>query len=197
MADAGPLRLFIAVELPEEIRQILAEVTARLRQQLGGPYRWVPAGNIHLTLRFLGDVEAGRVGALGEALAGGVRSLTPFTLSLEGTGTFPGGRNPSVVWAGLGGGIAALTGLRDAVETAMVAVGEGPGVGKFAAHLTLARVRTRLSVGEAGELTRLLSEVRYPDGASFEVRGASLIHSSLGPGGPSYATLAHAPLGAI
>ena len=87
MADAAPLRLFIAVELPEEIRQILAEVTARLRQQLGGPYRWVAAGNIHLTLRFLGDVEAGRVGALGEALAGGGRSLTPFTLALEGTGT--------------------------------------------------------------------------------------------------------------
>ena len=198
MVNEKQLRLFVAVELPKQIKAALATEIERLKQELGPHFRWVPAANMHLTLKFLGDVDDGRAGQLGEALTRAVRQLPPLRLTLVGAGTFPSGREPSVIWAGLGGDVEALTALHSAVETSLTAAGEAPDTRKFQPHLTLARLRGRLSGSERlsvnEDLTRLLSQVRYPDGASFEVRGVSLVRSKLGPDGASYTTLVHAPL---
>ncbi|MCH8200245.1 MAG: RNA 2',3'-cyclic phosphodiesterase, partial [Chloroflexi bacterium] len=106
-----PLRLFVAIELPEQVRVALGASIERLRSSLGGAYRWVRPEAVHLTLRFLGDVEPERVAELAAALEAAVGPLAAFELRLDGTGVFPNPRAPSVVWAGLGGESAALVRL--------------------------------------------------------------------------------------
>ncbi len=193
MAEAGPLRLFVAVELPEPIRQALSQTIAGLRSELKGPYRWVTT-NMHLTLKFLGDVEPARVDRLSRSLTEAAASLSPFELHLEGAGTFPNGRDPRVVWAGLGGDGGALTALRDAVERAMVEAGEDPDTRAFHPHLTLARMTRRLDREAAEQLRERLAAVRFDSGSAFEVDGVGLIRSELRPEGARYTRLAHAPL---
>ena len=188
------LRLFVAVELPEGVRSALSETIAALRSELRGPYRWVEPGSIHLTLKFLGDVAPGRVGALSAALREAVAPMAPIRLRLEGAGMFPDGRSPRVLWAGVGGETPALDALRDAVEAAMVGAGEAPDPRAFRAHLTLARVRARLAPEEAGSLAERLRAVRYGDATGFCVGDVSLMRSELRQAGAVYTRLAHAAL---
>ena len=194
MADP-PLRLFVAVELPEHVRSALGASLERLRSSLGGAYRWVRPEAVHLTLRFLGDVEAERVPELTSALGAAVGPLDAFELRLDGTGVFPNARAPSVVWAGLGGESAALVRLVAAVGTATAGVGEPAESRPYVPHLTLGRVRNRLGRPEAEALAASLRGVTYEGTSPFQVDGVSLMRSEIGPGGARYTRLAYAPLG--
>ena len=190
-----PLRLFVAVELPAHVRSALGASIERLRSRLSGSYRWVRPEGIHLTLRFLGSVEAERVDELAAALGAAVRTLDPFELRLDAAGVFPNARAPSVVWAGLSGGSAALTRLVGAVGIATAGVG-GPAESRpYTPHLTLGRVRDRLGRQDAEALSAALRGLTYEAAAPFRVEGVSLMRSEIGPGGPRYTRLADAPLG--
>ena len=191
------LRLFVAVELPAHIQDALGATIERLRSQLGGAFRWVSPAAIHLTLKFLGDVDPERVPALTTALESAAVAVEPFELRLEGSGLFPNQRSPSVVWAGIGGDVVALEALREAVELAMTGAGEAAETRTFRPHLTLARVRGRLKPTEAAALAARLGQVDYASVPPFRVDSAGLIQSELGPGGASYARLAHVSLGPV
>ena len=190
-----PLRLFVAVELPQHVRDALGMSMERLRSNLRGPYRWVRPEGVHLTLRFLGNVEAERVAELTSALGAAVGPLPAFALRLDGMGVFPNARAPSVVWAGLSGESAALVRLALAVGTATAGVGEPAESRPYAPHLTLGRVRGRLGPQDAEALAASLSGVTYEGAAPFRVDGVSLMRSEIGPGGARYTRLAYAPLG--
>jgi len=134
-----PVRAFVALPLPPGHRAALAgylETCARLAPGL----RWVPAENLHLTLRFLGATDPERLEALRVELAR-VR-LPGFELALGGLGAF-GGSSPRVVWLGLAGGEEQARRLAEAVEAACVAAGAAPEERPFRPHLTLARARDR------------------------------------------------------
>lgn len=195
MAGPSELRLFIAADLPERVKDALAKAIGELRASLRGPYRWVSPEGIHLTLKFLGNVPADRVPSLGEALVGAVHGHAPFSLRLDGTGTFPPQRSPSVVWAGLGGDVDALTGLQRSIEASVEPLGFPPEQRAFSPHLTLARVRERLSRTEVDGLADRLSRLRFADEEAFAVEGVSLVRSELSPGGARYTVLARVPLG--
>lgn len=188
------LRLFVAIDLPPHTRQALNTAMDVLRHDLRGPFRWTAPESLHLTLKFLGDVESNRVALLTKALQEAVAPFTPFGLSLEGPGTFPGRGSPRVVWAGVGGNIEALTHLQAAIESALVAAGETMQDNSFRPHLTLARVRDSLPPAEAAKVRERLQEVHFGDEASFPVRNVHLIHSTLTPNGSIYRTLAEAAL---
>ena len=190
-----PLRLFVAVELPAHVRSALGASIERLRSRLSGSYRWVRPEGIHLTLRFLGGVEAERVDELAAALGAAVRTLDPFELRLDAAGVFPNARAPSVVGAGLSGGSAALTRLVGAVGIATAGVGEPAESRPYTPHLTLGRVRDRLGRQDAEALSAALRGLTYEAAAPFRVEGVSLMRSEIGPGGPRYTRLADAPLG--
>ncbi|MCH7607047.1 MAG: RNA 2',3'-cyclic phosphodiesterase [Chloroflexi bacterium] len=194
MADP-PLRLFVSVELPQHVRGALSTSIERLRSSLGDAYRWVRPEAVHLTLRFLGNVEQERVAELAAALEAAVGPLAAFELRLDGTGVFPNARAPSVVWAGLGGESAALVRLVAAVGTATAGVGEPAESRPYVPHLTLGRVRGRLGTRDAGELAARLRELTYEGTAPFRVDGVSLMQSEIGPAGARYTRLAYAPLG--
>lgn len=184
------LRLFVAIELSPEVESALDGAIRVLRRDLVGPFAWTAPESAHLTLKFLGDVDAGRVDELSDALDAAMAPLARFELRLSGTGTFPAEGRPSVVWAGLGGDTEALEGLRVTVESAAAGLGFEAETRAFQPHLTLGRVNGGLPDKTMRSLRDRLSSLRWPKAAAFEVEGVSMVRSELRKGGPRYTTLA-------
>ena len=93
------MRVFIAIALPDPVLEKIREVRNRIKRY-GFKIRWVRTGNIHLTLKFLGEVSPDRIGDIGDAMHGAVRRAEPFTLCSKGVGAFPGIKRPRVLWTG-------------------------------------------------------------------------------------------------
>ena len=113
----GVIRTFIAIRLPGEIERALGKLAAGMRPawpECG--VRWVKAENIHLTLRFLGDTEEERVGGIGEGLAAVAGEHEAFELALAGSGCFPNGRRPRVIWTGVADDAGRLVALQSDIE---------------------------------------------------------------------------------
>jgi 2'-5' RNA ligase len=200
MGESGrSLRLFVACALPGAVRDGLAAIQDEMRNAGFPRLRYVRPEGIHITLKFLGDVTPGRVGAVREALE---RAIEPFELRLvvDRLGGFPstspragsGGRL-RVVWAGLSGDLESLAMLAGAVERALAPLGF-PNEGRpFAPHLTLARVPDDAPAGLRGRLASWLDACKIPPLPSMIVRDVHLMQSFLGPGGSRYQTLASFP----
>ena len=136
-----PVRAFVAIELPDRAKDALARVVGELRAaQLGGLRAVRPEG-IHLTLKFLGDVPADRIDAIGAAAERAAGHHTPFALLLSGVGAFPSGRAPRVLWAGIAGDLDSLGALQASVDGCLADLGFARERRAFNPHLTLARLR--------------------------------------------------------
>ncbi len=188
------LRLFVAVELPDDVRQALAALQAELRPRGLEGLRWVRPEGVHLTLKFLGETPADKLPAIREALAVSVKGVPPHRLSLGSLGTFGGRRGPQVLWVDLGGDIEPLGRLQRQVEQALAAAGFPREKRPFSPHLTLARVRPESAQAAAPRIAQALEAVRTP-AAELEVREIALMRSTLGPGGAVYERLATFALG--
>ncbi len=187
------LRLFVAVDLPEDVREALDRLQSDLRQRELSGLRWVRPEGVHLTLKFLGETPAGNVPAIEGALATALSGTEPFRLALGAPGTFGGRRGPRVVWLDITGDVQRLRGLQAAVVGAMVGVGFAPEERQYSPHLTLARVPQPPRPGTAERVSQALEAVEPPR-AEFEVREIVLIRSRLQPGGAVYERLAGFPL---
>ena len=175
-------RLFVAIDLPEDIKEAVADIG----RDLPGAHR-VPREQLHLTLRFIGEVDGGTLKAVREALMG-VKGI-PFTLMLTGVGHFPPGRHPRVLWVGLDGS-APLLALQHEVERALIGAGIPPEERKFSPHLTLARLKETPPAKVAG------LEERYRDfGAGpFPVEEFHLYASTLNRTGAVHVKVQTYPL---
>ena len=189
------LRLFVVVALPDHALRALGGAIDRLRAELSGAFRWSAPEAMHLTVRFIGGTPPERVPEITAALKEAAARCERLELRLDGAGAFYRRRMPTVVWAGLGGGLAGLAALHDAVEAALGHVGLAPETAAFRPHLTLARVRGAVTPVEADRLHELLAAVRFDDAPPFAVESARLMRSELLPGGARHTTLAEAPLG--
>lgn len=191
-----PIRTFVAIELDETLRTVLADVRAQLKK---GPTshaaRWVSPQSIHLTLEFLGDVSAGRIEEIERALGRACASAEAFSISLTSTGCFPNTRRPRVVWVGVGGDMEALTRLQLSVESELGHIGFSAERRRFHPHLTLARMRRSARAQECAEFGEFISTVRVDESVSMVVREISLMRSDLRPSGAVYTCLAAIPLG--
>ena len=189
------VRAFIAVDLPADAKASLAS-TIELRQATlpGRDFGWVRSEAIHLTLKFLGSVDESRVPTIAEAVGATVGGIAPFDLRLDGTGTFPPGRRPSVVWAALNGDLDALLALQAPIESAMASLGFAPERRDFRPHLTLARIRSRLADDKVRALGNELGTIVHSVGEAFTVDEVRLIRSELLPDGARYSTIATAKL---
>lgn len=127
-------RLFVAIDLPEEVRRELA----RFRREEVPGARWVPVEQLHLTLRFIGEADDAARAAVQQALAA-VRGV-PFPLAVQVVGHFPPRKNPHVLWVGADAG-APLTDLQEQVERSVQAAGIAPEGRPFSPHITIARLR--------------------------------------------------------
>jgi len=186
------VRLFVAVNLPAEERRRAWEAAAPLRRA-HLPVRWVAEDALHLTLKFLGEVEPERVAPIGQALGGAVRKARPFALSLGGMGAFPSLAKPRVVWVGIERH-PALELLANDVELALMGLSFEPELRPFSPHVTLGRAERSARPAAFKEFARLVGAVDYA--GTTTVESVDLMQSTLGPQGASYAVLSRASLGA-
>ncbi|MGE4504257.1 MAG: RNA 2',3'-cyclic phosphodiesterase [Desulfovibrionaceae bacterium] len=203
-SQPGAVRCFAALPLPGPCREALGVLLAGLRKVLdaerhgpGAAFRpgFVRPENAHLTLRFLGDVDAARVPGVLRALAG-VR-FAPFALRLGGLGGFPSLARPGVLLLELAQGATECAGLARLVEEALAPLGFEQETRPFRAHVTLARLRgagrgrgpavPAGAVGRAAELVATLVAARPLP--AFRAERFTLYRSTLGPGGPVYTPL--------
>ena len=116
------MRLFLAIELPQEVKDRIDELQSELRPRLSSA-RWVPPSNVHVTLRFLGETSAAVAHRLGERFERELMSQAPFVLKFRGAGAFPSSARPRVLWVGIDEAPQALFRLQSLVEEAARAEG--------------------------------------------------------------------------
>jgi 2'-5' RNA ligase len=198
------MRLFIAVDLSEDAREAIAAEQKRIAAALGGTKRslhpdaaaaagtlvkWVKPEHAHLTLVFLGNVDAGRVASVVEAVEGDV-DLAPFEMVLQGVGVFPPRGAPRVLWIGLAAGAAELMRLQRELATRVAALGIAIEDRPFHPHLTLGRWRE----SRPPDRDRALAAARPGAIARVQVGHATLYESRLSPSGAAYNPLTRANL---
>jgi 2'-5' RNA ligase len=183
------VRCFVAVELPEALKEPIASRTEKLRKS-GADARWVRAENFHLTLKFLGSVPEEMLPELREALAGATRPHARFRLGFRGAGVFPSRKRPRVVWVGTHDS-ERLVDLQRDVEAAMEALGFEAEKRPYSAHLTIGRLKSQK---RRDFLLRALDELVDESFGHFDVTEVALMKSTLKPGGAEYSRLYGAPL---
>ncbi len=188
------VRTFVAVCLPPPLLESLTLLQRRLESRPeASPVRWATPPQLHLTLKFLGNVPRADLDRLGENLTAAVAGLGPFDLRLAGLGCFPHARNPRVVWVGVTGALPQLEDLHRRLENALRGCGDHPEEARpFQPHLTIGRVNARGD--EARRLGDLLARERVPELGLWPVREVVLFRSDLGPQGARHTVLASVPL---
>ena len=184
------IRSFVAIELSEPLKQNLDS----LRKRLDSPrydVRWVKALNIHLTLRFLGEITENEIAAATGAAARAAARVAPFQFSIRGLGAFPTAGSPRVVWVGVEDD-GPLLQLADSLSKELSAARFPPADHPFTPHLTLGRVK---SPKGRDELKRQLVANQDICLGRQEVADFALIRSELKPGGPVYRPLSRFLLG--
>jgi len=187
------IRSFIALNLTADIHRQLDDIILSLKQQTT-IVRWVPSQNIHLTLKFLGDVSLANIETLQRVLAGEAARHAPFTFTVGGFGAFPNTRWPRVLWVGVQAP-AALNTAQHGIEAETQRLGYTGEERPFSPHLTLGRVSNNASPQEARRLSDALAQVKIGELGQVMVKSIDLYRSDLNPGGAAYTPLASFPLG--
>ncbi len=187
-------RMFVAISLPAPLLDQVRQVQRLLRAHPDAkPVRWARPEQLHLTLKFLGNVAGGDLTRLGEALTSACVGLKAFELGLAELGCFPPSKSPRVVWIGVTGAVAQLVTLQRRVEEALRGCGDHTEEARaFHPHLTIGRVNAR---GDEGRrLGDLLARERVPELGAWPVLQADLVQSELSPQGARHTVFLSVPL---
>jgi RNA 2',3'-cyclic 3'-phosphodiesterase len=188
------LRAFIAIELPNITLDSIEKQTARLRQTLGNDIiRWVPVQNMHLTLKFLGDIATSHVDFLKQLLTREADSHPQFNLQLGGLGSFPTSRRPRLLWIGIHAPTD-LVSLQKSIEAGTSRLGYEQEERAFSPHLTIGRTRQSISQPELQKIRVALDTIQLGNIGVVRVDSIHLIKSDLQPNGSIYTKLFSAPL---
>ena len=179
------LRAFIAVTPPTALQHTVAEIR-EVFQPIRIPWRWVTPAQIHLTLKFLGDVPAEQVTVIAQAMACAAQGQTAFTLRAQSLGCFPHPSRPRVLWVGLADPSQALAHLNARLSAALLPLGFPPEDHPFHPHLTLARAQ---NVGRSRELWPIVQACHNRHFGDFSVTQFDLFQSQLQRGGALYSLL--------
>ena len=187
------LRTFIAVDIPPNIQQAIQHNVENLRKTIGNSVRWVPVHNIHLTLKFLGDVSSANVEMLTQMLRIEADSCPSFDLSISGLGSFPNSKRARVLFIGIQVP-AGLEALQRGIESATTKLGYESDPRPFSPHLTIGRVRDHIPASDQQRLRKTLEETKIDSLGTARVDSVHLYKSELKPGGSVYTKLFSAPL---
>jgi 2'-5' RNA ligase len=188
------VRCFVAIELPDEVKAGLKDIQAKLKSGSQAPVKWVDPYGVHLTLKFLGGVDAAKIPSISAAIAEAARGVSPFSLKVEGLGAFPNLRRVQVVWVGVSGEVDRLADLQQRIEKNLADLGFAPEKRRFTPHLTLARVRDQASLAEREGLGQLIAGAGFEAAPGFPVAEVSLMKSQLTREGAIYSRLSTAAL---
>jgi len=185
-----PIRTFIAIELNDALHHALGEVQHRLqREPAARLIRWVAPSSIHITLKFLGDVEANQLPALHDALVKACEDTPPFVLTLAGLGAFPNTKRPNNLWVGATGHVEVAAQLAQKIDAACTALGFPRETRPFTTHLTLGRVKKDVSPSERASIGAMVEAMRVNALGDLRVDHVSVMKSELRPRGSVYTRL--------
>jgi 2'-5' RNA ligase len=189
------LRTFIALDIPSSVVKAITVIQNRFKS-LGLHASWVRPGNIHLTLKFLGDIDPNQVPGIRDKITAVLAPLAPLEVSLDRVGVFPDLKRPRVLWLGLKDEQGVLKTLQSGIEQALAGAGFPADLRPFSPHLTLARIKSPKGIkSQRGipelkhELDALLSEGIAPN--PFHAGSIQLVESQLTPKGSIYTVLAN------
>ena len=183
------IRSFIAIELPEEVREGLARLRNELKRNEHKFVKWVNPDGLHLTLKFLGNIPSKRVTEIINAIEEVTQGVSAFHLEISGLGAFPSLRQARVFWVGIGGEVDKLSKLQQNIDSALAVLGFAKEERPFVPHLTLARLRPGASPLERRSLGELVDSTIFEDKYHIEVEAVSLMRSQLTPAGAVYTRL--------
>jgi 2'-5' RNA ligase len=184
------MRTFIAVPITDECRKMLDHLQQDLRRY-GGDVRWVAVSSIHLTLKFLGEVDPEIIPALEESLRSAVQRVRSFELRLRGLGSFPDQKNPRIIWSGIEGETESLSRLHQSVEEVCATLGFAPENRVFHPHLTLGRVKGKRNLQPLLDYIKIGSDLE----CGFKADHFNIYKSTLKPQGAVYTILKTINLG--
>jgi 2'-5' RNA ligase len=188
------IRAFIAVELPPDFKLALARLQERLKSGSRAPVKWVDPAIIHLTLKFLGNIDSALTGRITDAIREAARGIHPFRVEMGGLGVFPSPGRVRVVWVGLAGDVDKLAQLQKRLDSALAPLGFSPESRPFTPHLTLARVRDNAATEQRQELGRLVTATPFEVPGSIRVDALHLMRSQLTREGPVYTRISSVAL---
>lgn len=183
------IRAFIAVELPQEVKKELAELETQLKKNSPSVVRWVDPNNIHITLKFLGEIPQESIDELMLAMEEGAKWVKAFNLEVSGVGAFPNMDRAQVVWVGVRGDLAQISQLQKKIEANTEQLGFPRESRGFTPHLTVGRVRSEASFNERQRLGKLLVETRFTAKNKIMVNAVNLMRSQLTSNGAIYTCL--------
>lgn len=186
------MRAFIAVELPDEIRAALAALQRQVAETRAD-VKWTEEANLHVTMRFLGEITDLQRQGIEEKLRSVASHHDVTAVQLTSVWAFPSVTSPRVLWVGIGEGKEALTNMAEEIEQGVVALGLPNVDHPFAAHITLGRVRSpRYRV----QLVTALQHPTWTPPPQFTATHLTLFQSTLTPSGPIYSLLSKFPFSA-
>lgn len=188
------IRLFIAIELPAEVKKVLSNIQISLQQHKLPWVKWVAVKNIHLTLKFLGSVSTTKIGSITKVIDDLSYKTNPFSLQLGNLGTFPNLKNPQVLWIGIKGEIKKLITIQQSLNGELAKLSFPPETRPYRPHLTLARLRNQATRMERQSLGDLLPDMAIETDCDMEVDSIYLMRSELTRSGPIYHELHSAHL---
>lgn len=189
------VRAFISVDISRAAREALARIVKGLQDNGPLDVRWVKPESIHLTLKFLGDVEPLRLKTVSEAMKRASRGTGAMNLALAGAGAFPNLTGPRVLWVGLKGDIEPLVGLQGRIDQELYeSVGFPKEDRPFTPHLTLGRMRDHVPLEERRKVGKAIAELGLETEVWWQVEEVYLMRSTLTPAGAVYDALGSWPL---
>ena len=188
------IRAFIALDIASDVRHAIHKATVQLRRETDSLVRWVSPENMHLTLKFLGDVSPDQVNQLSQALHSETKLYTPFDMNIGGLSAFPDIKRARVIVLEITAP-ATLKALAKAVEIVCSQLGHDPEPREFNPHLTLGRIRRDLSRPDQEKIRHALETTTIDFHGSTRVDSVQLYQSNLNSHGAVYTKLFSAPRG--
>lgn len=184
------MRTFIAIELPEEIKNRLKSLQERLKTA-GADVKWVEPQNIHLTLKFLGETNDKKIKDIASVVRQVAENNPGFTMRISGLGGFPDAESPRVIWVGIAKGGEEIKAVAADLEERVAKLGIPKEKRLFSGHITIGRTRSALNLGG---LVQSIKDNAQKTGeiAEFNARGITFFKSTLTPKGPTYEPIAQA-----
>jgi len=182
------MRAFIAIELPANIKDTVSKIQDRLKTNLP-KVSWVKPNNLHLTLKFLGEVSSQQLDDINQITAETVKTITGFEIKLDSLGAFPNPAFARIIWIGSQQLPKPLEQIVEQLETRLAGLGIPKEERPFRAHITIGRIKHHLNPSDLEKAIAQIKNDLVNQNLEFNTRGITLFESTLGKGGPTYTAL--------
>jgi len=185
------MRAFIAIELPQQIKDSLSQIQKQLKES-GADVKWVGPGNIHLTLKFLGEIDDEKIEKINGIIEDTARDKPSFKMHISSIGAFPKIDYPRVIWVGIDAGDSETKEVVKELEEKIQKIGIPKEERAFSSHITIARTRSALNRDKLVQKLKIISPEFGKEDLEFKVTKITLFKSTLTPIGPIYEVLKEA-----